>query len=67
MRSIACAASGLPAPRIVVMGVVFVTTESPSTSMRGIAYTPLESSPVRFGRKAPTPGYAPVSARMSIR
>ena len=29
MRSIACAASGLPAPRIVVMGVVFVTTETP--------------------------------------
>jgi hypothetical protein len=37
MRSIACEASGLPAPRTVVTGVVFVTTDVPSTSIRGIA------------------------------
>ena len=36
-RSIACVASGRPAPRNEVIGVVFVTTERPSTSMRGIA------------------------------
>ena len=36
-RSIACVASGRPAPRNAVVGVVFVTTERPSNSMRGIA------------------------------
>ncbi len=36
-RSITWLASGRPAPRNEVMGVVFVTTERPSASMRGIA------------------------------
>ncbi len=35
-RSIACVASGRPAPRNAVIGVVFVTTERPSNSIRGI-------------------------------
>ena len=36
-RSIACVASGRPAPRKAEIGVVFVTTERPSNSIRGIA------------------------------
>ena len=36
-RSIACVASGRPAPRREVIGVVFVTTETPSNSSFGIA------------------------------
>jgi hypothetical protein len=60
-RSIAWQASGRPAPRNAVIGVVFVTTLRPSNSMRGIAYTPLAMSIVKVGRKAPTTGYAPAS------
>ena len=66
-RSIACAASGRPAPRIEVVGVVFVTTDRPSTSTLGISYTALAMRQVRFGRYAPRIGYAPASARTSSR
>ena len=55
-RSIACVASGRPAPRMEVVGVVEVTTERPSNSIFGIAYTALAMSPVRFGRNAPRIG-----------
>ncbi len=51
-RSIVCVASGRPAPRNDVIGVVFVTTEHPSTSIRGMAYTALDISAVRCGRNA---------------
>ena len=37
MCSIAWAASGRPAPRKLVVGVVFVTTDRPSISILGIA------------------------------
>jgi len=36
-RSIACDASGRPAPRKAVVGVVFVTTETLSNSIRGMS------------------------------
>ncbi len=36
-RSIACVASGRPAPRNAEIGVVFVATERPSNSIFGIA------------------------------
>ena len=55
-RSMACAASGRPAPRIEVVAVVLVTTERVSTSTSGIAYTALAMSAVRFGRYAPRIG-----------
>ena len=66
-RSIACAASGRPAPRIEVVGVVLVTTDTVLVSIFGIAYTPLDIKAVRFGRYAPRAGYAPASPRTSIR
>ena len=55
-RSIACAASGRPAPRIEVVVVVFVTTETHDASTFGIAYTWLDMSEVRFGRYAASQG-----------
>ncbi len=55
-HSIAWIASGRPAPRSAEMCVVFVTTVVPSASTRGIAYTPLDISWVRFARKAPSVG-----------
>ena len=39
-------------PQEAIIGVVFVTTARPSTSIRGMAYTPLANSPVRFGSEA---------------
>ena len=49
-RSIACVASGRPAPRIEVVGVVLVTTDTVLVSTFGIAYTPFDISAVMFGR-----------------
>ena len=55
-RSIACAASGRPAPRNAVIGAVLVTTDCAVTSTRGIRYTPLAINRVRFGRYAAIDG-----------
>ena len=55
-RSIACVASGRPAPRYAVIGVVFVTTETASTSIAGIAYGPDAHIFVSIGRIAPISG-----------
>ena len=55
-RSSTCDASGRPAPRSAAVGLVFVTTESNRTSIRGIRYTPEAISRVSVGRIAPTPG-----------
>ena len=60
-RSNITAASGRPAPRYAMVGLVLVTTPIESTDTRGMRYGPQAIAPVALGITAPRPGYAPPS------